>query len=195
MEQGMRTVSAPGGARLNGEGMGLTAKQEAFSVAVAKGDTASIAYRATYDASNMSAASVHVAACRLLKNAKVTLRVQELQRTALAASHLEMERVLRECAWVTYNDPGRLFDDAGNLIPVHKLPIDVRATIASIEFDAGTGAVKKIRFWDKNSAIEKAMKYLGAFKRDNRQQGRNLALQVNLIGAPAPLDVQAKRGP
>jgi hypothetical protein len=35
----------------------------------------------------------------------------------LTAAELEVERVLRGCAWVTHNDPGRLFDEAGNLIP------------------------------------------------------------------------------
>ena len=87
--------------------------------------------------------------------------------------------------------PGRLFDEEGTLIPVHKLPPEVRAAIASIEFDVETGSVKKLRFWDKNSAIEKAMKHLGLFERDNNQRGPNLAIQINLVGPePKPGDLK-----
>jgi len=69
--------------------MVLTAKQEAFAAACAKGETASIAYREAYDASNMSAAALHVAACRLSRNPKVALRVDELCKPAVKAAHLE----------------------------------------------------------------------------------------------------------
>jgi hypothetical protein len=38
--------------------------------------------------------------------------------------------------------------------------------------------------WDKYAALEKAMKHLGLYNRDNRQQSENLSLQVVLVGAP-----------
>jgi hypothetical protein len=57
--------------------------------------------------------------------------------------------------------------------------------------------VKKIKFWDKNAALDKAMRHLGLFENDNRQLGQNLAIQVNLVGAPEPktAEAQAKRIP
>ena len=68
---------------------------------------------------------------------------------------------------------------------MHKLPPDLRATIASIEFDPETGAVKKLRFWDKNAALDKAMRHLALFDRDNSQRMPNLAIQVNFGRAGA----------
>jgi hypothetical protein len=46
------------------------------------------------------------------------------------------------------------------------------------------GYTKKIRFWDKNAAIDKAMRQLGQFERDNTQRSENLSPQVMLVGAP-----------
>lgn len=59
--------------------MSLTPKQEKFCLAYVETGNASEAYRQAYDAENMKAESIHVNACKLLKGAKVALRVVELQ--------------------------------------------------------------------------------------------------------------------
>jgi phage terminase small subunit len=167
--------------------MPLTAKQEAFAAMCAKGRPASDAYRAAYGAARMAPASVHVAACRLLKNTKVALRVEELRKGAALAVRLEVEDVFRQLASVLRSDPARLFDEAGQLLPVHQIDDATRAAISSIEIDPETNLPTKVKFWSKTEAIDKAMRYLGLFDRDNRQQkGPNLAIQINLIGAPPP---------
>ncbi len=68
---------------------GLTAKQEAFAQGVgSRGETLAAAYRAAYDAAGMSPPAVHVAACRLMDNAAVALRVNALVAAKQAkASH------------------------------------------------------------------------------------------------------------
>jgi hypothetical protein len=38
--------------------------------------------------------------------------------------------------------------------------------------------------WDKNAALEKAMKHLGLNERDRTRRSENLSLQVLLVGAP-----------
>ena len=88
----------------------------------------------------------------------------------------------------------RLFRPDGSLIPVHELDDITAAAISSIELD-DEGRPKKIRLWSKTDAIDKAMRHLGLFEKGNRQQGKNLAIQVNLLGAPAPREVRAKREP
>jgi phage terminase small subunit len=171
--------------------MALTAKQEAFAVACAKGETASDAYRGAYDASNMSATAVHVAACRLLKNPKVTLRVEELRAPAVKATRLEIEETLRECACVLYSDPRRFYREDGSLKAPQEWDDDMAACVASVEVrevvENGkvTAYVKKIKFWSKLEAMNMAMRYAGLFDRDNRQLAPNLAIQVNLVEAPS----------
>jgi hypothetical protein len=55
--------------------------------------------------------------------------------------------------------------------------------IAAIEVDE-EGRTTRVRMWDKNQALEKALKYLGLYERHNTQQSENLSLQVLLVGAP-----------
>lgn len=84
--------------------------------------------------------------------------------------------MIQEAARIGLLDPARLFDEKGNLLPINDIPAEVRAAIASIEVGEVeidgevTTRVKKIKLWDKNSALEKLMKHLGSFERDNQQK-------------------------
>lgn len=57
----------------------LTAKQEAFSIKYIECGDASASYRHAYAASGMTAKSINENASRLLKNVKVSARVEELR--------------------------------------------------------------------------------------------------------------------
>jgi phage terminase small subunit len=180
-----------GAVRLNGAAVALTAKQEAFAVTVAKGSKASDAYRAVYSARRMTPKSINEEASRLLANPKVASRVGELRAPAMKLACVEIEETLRQLACVLRSDTRRLFRPDGSLIPVHELDDATAAAISSIDVDEN-GRPKKIRLWSKTDAIEKAMRHLGAFERDNRQKGENLAIQINLVGAP-PQAIEAQQ--
>jgi len=62
--------------------MTLTPKQEAFAQAYLETGNASEAYRRSYDAESMKETAIHVNASKLLKNTKVALRLDELQKRA-----------------------------------------------------------------------------------------------------------------
>jgi phage terminase small subunit len=160
--------------------MALTAKQEAFATACTRGENASDAYRAAYDCLRMSPKTINEAACRLLANSKVAARIAKLREPAMKAARLEIEETLRQLACVLRSDARRLFRPDGSLIPVHELDDATAAAISSIELD-DQGRLKKIRLWSKTDAIDKAMRHLGLFEKNNRQQGQNLAIQVNLV--------------
>jgi len=57
----------------------VTPKQEAFCQAYIETGNASEAYRLCYNAANMKPESVNVNACKLLADAKIALRVNELK--------------------------------------------------------------------------------------------------------------------
>ena len=57
----------------------LTAKQEAFAQGIADGLDQASAYRAAYDAENMSDPAIYVEASRIMDNPKAALRVKELK--------------------------------------------------------------------------------------------------------------------
>lgn len=75
---------------------GLTIKQEAFALKYVECGNASEAYRESYDAEGMQPESIHVAASRLLADAKVALRVQELRGVIAEAAKLTVADLLRE---------------------------------------------------------------------------------------------------
>jgi len=73
----------------------LTIKQEKFArqyVGPCEGN-ASAAYRAAYSAEKMSDEAVHVAACRLLQNAKVALMVDQLKAEYAAQNAITVEEI------------------------------------------------------------------------------------------------------
>lgn len=76
--------------------MTLTPKQEAFCHAYIETSNASEAYRRAYNAKNMQPDAIWVAACRLLKNSKVTLRVAELTERAVEKHETTVESIAQE---------------------------------------------------------------------------------------------------
>jgi phage terminase small subunit len=58
----------------------ITPKQEVFACAYVETNNASDAYRRAYNCEKMQPQSIHVNACKLLKDTKVALRIEELRQ-------------------------------------------------------------------------------------------------------------------
>ena len=120
--------------------------------------------------------------------------VCEAEERALEKSRLTTERVLQEIQRLAFMDPRKLYDAHGRLKPIHLLDADTAASIASLDIDELTtgrgrsrrmvGTTAKIRLHDKMAALDRAMRHLGLYERDNRQREESLAIQVNLVAAP-----------
>lgn len=74
----------------------LTLKQEAFCRAYIETGNASEAYRRSYVADKMKPEAVHVNASKLLDNAKVALRVKELQAEIKKRHNVTVDSLLEE---------------------------------------------------------------------------------------------------
>ena len=122
---------------------------------------------------------------RLLKDVNISGALAVRAEKVARVVGLETKRTLQEVAWIAHGDPGEIYDENNQLLPIKQMPLYVRATIAGIDHDKDTGRVIRIRFWDKNAALEKAMKHFGLYDRDNRQKSEYLMIQVNLVGPPA----------
>lgn len=136
-------------------------------------------------AAGFSPKSAHVQGNRLLKDPRVIAEVDRRRAEVLEKVQEEtgitVKRTLQELARIAFINPKALFKDDGSLKPIHELPDDVAAAIASIEVDEikggprgereVVGQAKKIRLWDKGAAIDRAMKHLGLFEKDNGQTG------------------------
>lgn len=119
--------------------------------------------------------TAHAQGSRLLKHVDVAAAVAKRRASLQQAMGLTTERILEELRRVALYDPRKLFNADGSLKSVHELDDDTAAAIASVEVDeigvdgAVIGHTKKLKAWDKNSALEKAMKHLGLFEKDNHQ--------------------------
>jgi phage terminase small subunit len=117
---------------------------------------------------------------RLLKDVEIQQSLSKRQQKLAKQFELDTEKVLAQLAQIVYADPRKCFGPDGCLLPVREWPDEVAAMVSSVEVDAlfeGTGkdrkqigVTQKVKFWDKNSAIEKAMKHLGQFEKDNKQR-------------------------
>jgi phage terminase small subunit len=119
--------------------------------------------------------------------------IAEAAQKLAEKSGLSVERTLKEIARVAYSDPRKLYDKDGNLIPIHQLDDDTAATVASVKVVEMAGGAqvggaegvkhvamhtKEIKHWDKNAALEKAMKFHGLYEKDNRQKPPPLTQNV-----------------
>jgi phage terminase small subunit len=138
--------------------------------------------------------SAGVTGSRLLKEANVQRAVREAEERLLEKSRLTSELVLRELERIVFADVRKLYDEKGRLRPIHTLDDETAAALASIDVDKITigkgprrkaiGTTSKVRLHDKLVAIDRAMKHLGLFERDNRQKESDLTIQVGLVAAP-----------
>lgn len=76
--------------------MALTPKQENFCLAYLETGNASEAYRRSYNAENMKPESINVNACKLLADAKIAQRLDELRAPVIRKAQLTVEDLLRE---------------------------------------------------------------------------------------------------
>ena len=133
---------------------------------------------------------------RLSQDVAVQHMIAAGHQKAAAIAGLEVERTLLEIARVAYADPGNLFDIEGKLIPVKELSADMRAAVASAEIEpvySGRGRrrsvayyIKKIKLWDKNAALEKAMKFHGLYREDNDQTRPVIVNSINYADMHKP---------
>jgi phage terminase small subunit len=126
-----------------------------------------------------SPATADVKASQLLREVKVRDILVKRRDEIATKFKLTTERVLQEVARVSYSDVRRLFNPDGSLKKMHELDDDTAAALAGVDVVEMAGAdgvmahipmfTKKVKLWDKNQALEKAMKHLGLFEKDNEQ--------------------------
>ena len=140
-------------------------------------------------AAGFSAGSAAKQGHRLSKNASVRAEIDrrnaEVIEKAQQATQLTIERVLLSLAQALFFDPRKLYREDGSLKPIAELDDDTAQALAGFEvFEEFTGRgedralagyTKKVKWLDKNTAREQALKHLGAFEKDNKQPVQAMA--------------------
>lgn len=123
------------------------------------------AERAGYSARNYG--SLRKTACLVLARANVQEMIAKMQEKRLARLVVQQDDVVRELAMIAFSDPSEMFDDEGVLISPKKWSKQLCRSVQAIDvwkFDIdGVPTDFRVRFWDKNKALEKLGLHLGMF--------------------------------
>lgn len=154
----------------------LTPKQEKFCQEYIKLGDKTAAFRAAYSCGKMKAESIHVRACRLAVESKISVRIAQLQSEVRKRNDLTIDDIVSTLGDMLKFDIAELYDSNGNLKNIHSIPKSARLMIAQLDTDhikakgEIIGVSKKVKIFDKLNAIEKLMKHLGGYEKDNAQK-------------------------
>ena len=159
----------------------LNARQQKFVLEYQVDQVATqAAIRAGY-----SPGTAHVQGSRLLSNVKVRAEIDRLRDKLANKAEVSVERVLKEYARIAFADIAQAYDGDGNLLPVSKMPEDIRRALAGVEItelygdSEQIGQLKKIRFAQKVSALDSLARYLGMFS-EGSNGGAGLQIVLHL---------------
>lgn len=134
-----------------------------------------------------------VAASKLKAKPEIAAAIAERQAEAIADWNMRMQRWLVELDRIATFNERDIYDEHGNLRPIHELPEEVAAAISGIEdedlFEGNgkdrrrIGRVRKVKTWNKNEAIKTLLQFVGKLPERHEHTGKN--------GAPISLAVRA----
>lgn len=116
---------------------------------------------------------------RLLKNVEVLTLIDKRRTQVVAATELSTEQTIREVRRLAYSDPRNIMHKNGSIKKLHELDADTAAAVAAYEVDKD--GVIKYKFWDKNSALDKAAKVQGLYEKDNEQKSEPIKAIIRRI--------------
>ena len=103
---------------------------------------------------------------KLMQRPEVQALITAHRDKAMAKAELSVEQTLDKLRQFLMYDVRKAFREDGSMLAVRELPDDLAAACVGWK---DTIAGREVKFADRVSALDKAMKYLGAFEKDNKQ--------------------------
>lgn len=118
-----------------------------------------------------------------LKKPEIQNLIQKALRQQQERTEITADRVLQEIYRIASFDPRKLFYPDGTIKDIHELDDDTAACVGGIDIQIGKdGTVtRKVKIWDKNSALEKLGKHFQLFIDKSSIEISNTTPQVNLV--------------
>lgn len=125
-----------------------------------------------------------------LRKPQIANAIAEAKSARSERTQITQDRVLREIARLGFSDLRKTMTDDGALLSPHDWDDDTAAAIAAIEVvttytgetDENGNKVpeytKKIKTWDKNSALEKLAKHLGIYAPEKHDHSGNISVTI-----------------
>ncbi|HLN78428.1 MAG TPA: terminase small subunit [Nocardioidaceae bacterium] len=168
-------------------GEALTPRQASFVAAYLenRGNATQAAIAAGY-----APASAYVQGSRLLRHPDVAAALSLARESAADRIEATAERIVLELARIAFLDPGAMFDEAGELLPLHRMPADVRRAVASFDLEQRTDdlgrttTTRKVRTTSKVDALRLLAQIRGLLVERVQHEGPQ-TVQVVIGVAPA----------
>lgn len=171
--------------------MALNEKQARFVQEYLKDLNATAAYiRAGYAARGKAA---EASASRLLSNAKVKKEIAKARAKHEDRTGVTVARVVQEAARVALFDPRKLFNEDGTPKSIIELDDDTAAAIGGLKVKRVSGdgdeecTILEYKVVDKNAALEKLFRHLGAYEKDNAQTNPITSLLASIGKSSLPV--------
>lgn len=137
----------------------------------------------------MTGDNIRISAWQMLQDADIQEYIEQLRELQAKRTFVNADKVQSEIARLAFSDIRDYYDENGLLKTPHDLSDDAAAALAGIEVDElyemvngtkrFTGYSKKIKLYDKLSALDKLARRLGMFKEDNDQRNATIQLLTN----------------
>lgn len=117
-----------------------------------------------------------VISCQHLVKLKVRDYIHQLQEEIRERNRVTIDKLVQGLAAIVRLDPIDLFNENGTVKNLSDMPEVARKCIAELKMmevsgvDGPMGTMKTIKLPSKLEAIEKLMKHLGGYEKDNEQQ-------------------------
>lgn len=104
----------------------------------------------------------------LLRKPQIQSAIKAKQKELAHKVGITRERIVQECARIAFSDIRKLFNEDGTFKKFKDMSDDAAAAIAGVDVVEQASVdgnvpmqTKKVKLWDKNSALEKLLKHLG----------------------------------
>ncbi|WP_431129727.1 terminase small subunit [Flagellimonas flava] len=112
--------------------------------------------------------------------------IHELQKDIRERNKITVDGVVKSIADIATFDIAQCYNEDGSLKPIHDIPIEIRTSISGIktyeEFIGKgkererIGDIKELKIINKLDALEKLMRHLGGYEKDNNQRSSQVTL-------------------
>ncbi|MDF2810387.1 MAG: xtmA [Microvirga sp.] len=189
---GFFRLITPGIITMTADSRPLTPKQKRFVFEYLYDlNSTAAAVRAGY-----SAKTAQVQGYQLLHKTSVCAAIETAMAERALRTEVNADRTLKELARIGFSDVRRLFTSDGRMKKVSELDSDTAAAVSSMKVvtrnlgDGEVEAVYSIKFWDKNSALQKIAAHLGMLesrlKSSNDSDNPLTALLMSVQGSYLP---------
>ena len=125
-----------------------------------------------------SPATANRQGARLLKDVRVRTLLDKRRTNIAVKTELSTDEIMADMARALRFDPRKLYDEKGQLKPIHELDNDTALCLTGIETVVVKGTegsetpmfVKKLKWESKATARDQALKVFGMYEKDNQQK-------------------------